>query len=78
MSASYIRVSGSEISDVVEDIKDAVDGHSIPIVSLACLVVAILAQKPTVTPAELQEIIKGVTEYLTMQLHNGSTSGAVN
>ena len=78
MSINYVQASGKDIADLVDRIEDVVEGHSNVHVSIASLVVAILAQNPEVSPEKLQECVKGVSEYLAACLFDESRIGSVN
>jgi hypothetical protein len=78
MSISYVQASGKDIADLVDKIEDVVDGYTSVHVSIAAIVVSILAQKPDVAPDKLQEAVKGVSEYLAASLFNESPTQAVN
>lgn len=64
MSITYIKADGSDIKRLVDKIENVIDGEHITHVSIACLVVAILAQRPDIDPDEMQETVKGVSEYM--------------
>lgn len=73
---SYTRTSGKDIAELVDNIEKVVDGHPSAHVSVSCMIVAILAQKPTVTKEVLQEAVKGVSDWLSMYLTE--TSPTIN
>jgi hypothetical protein len=72
MSITYISASGKDIARIVEKIEDVVVGEQNVNVALGCLVVAVLVQKPEIAPAQLQEIVKGASEWLASNLYDGS------
>ena len=76
MAISYIRASGKDIAELVESIDKAVDGHPSSHVSIACIVVAVMAQKPNITKEVLQDAVKGVSDWLS--LHLESVSPTIN
>jgi hypothetical protein len=78
MPANYVTVSGKDISDLVDQIEDVVDGHPSMNVAISCFVVAILSQNPEVDPETLQTCVKGLSEYVSASLFNESASGSVN
>ena len=78
MPISYVQASGKDIADLVDRIEDVVEGVPNIHLSIACIVVAALAQNPQINPDRLQECVKGVSEYLAACLFDESTMGAVN
>lgn len=68
MSVSYVKAAPAEISRIVNRIEDVIDGEQNVNVSIACVVVAIMAQKPDIDPEILPQIVKDVSEYLTAYL----------
>lgn len=78
MPINYVQASGADVAEVVNVIEDAVEGYANLHVSVACLVVAILAQNPDVEANKLQKMVKGLSEYMAANLFDESASGAVN
>lgn len=77
MSIQYIKASGEDIGRIVGRIETAIEGEKNSHVSIACIVVALLAQRPDLEPEELQTIVKNTSEYMAASLYSG-TSGTVN
>jgi hypothetical protein len=75
---NYVAASGKDIAELVDKIETVVEGTSNVHVSIACIVVATLAQDPDVAPDRLQQIVRGVSEYMAASLFNESPVGAVN
>jgi hypothetical protein len=78
MPINYVSASGKDIADLVDKIEDVVEGTSNLHVSIACIVVAALAQNPEIPPDRLQDVVKGVSEYMAASLFDESEIGAVN
>lgn len=78
MAINYIQASGKDIAELVDRIEEVVEGAPNIHVSIACIVVAALAQNPEIAPEKLQECVKGVSEYLAAFLFDESGTGAVN
>jgi hypothetical protein len=78
MPVNYVQASGKDIAELVDRIETAVEGTPDIHVSIACIVVAALAQNPDVSPAKLQECVKSVSEYMAASLFDESPAGAVN
>lgn len=72
---SYVTTSGADIEKLVNKIERVIDGELNTNVSLACIVVAIFAQQPDIAPEKLQEVVKGMSEWLAAYLHG---EGQVN
>jgi hypothetical protein len=68
MNTHYFKVSPNDVSRLVDKIEDVIEGEDNVHVSVACLVIAILAQKRDLDPEELPDIVKGVSEYLIARL----------
>lgn len=68
MSLTYIKATGEQIEEIVDQIEDVIEGYPTSHVSIACLVVAILAQKPDLDPDKLQHVIKSVSEVIAAQI----------
>ncbi len=68
MRLSYLKIRGIDVSELVDRIENAVDGEPNSHVSIACLAVAIVAQKPDIPVEELVELIRGTSEYLAAHL----------
>lgn len=78
MSIQYIKASGKEIVEITDRIEHAVNGYPSAHVSMACIIIAVMAQKPDVAPETLQDCVKGVSEWIAACLFDGSGSGAIN
>ena len=74
---TYAKINGGDIQRLVDKIEDTVEGEHRLHVSLACLIVAIMAQKPDIDSEELQETVKVASEYLAASLF-ADTNGSVN
>lgn len=66
MNEGYVKVNSDELQELVDRIEDAVDGEQPVHISIACLIVAIYAQKPDVAPDKLKEIVKGMSEWMAV------------
>jgi hypothetical protein len=64
MSVNYIKATPADIGRIVDRIENVVEGEQNTHVSIACIIVAILAQKPESEGEELAELVKGVSEYM--------------
>lgn len=65
---TYQTPSGKVVADLVEKIEDVLEGEPTVNVYAACLVLAILSQKPDVTTTRLQETVKLTSEALMATL----------
>jgi hypothetical protein len=74
---SYVQINSKELLELVSIIEEAMSGYPNVHVSVACLVVAILAQNPSIAPETLQTCVKGLSEYMTTSIF-GVKEGAVN
>lgn len=68
MSITYIKVGGSDVQRIVDKIEDVIEHEDNTHVSIACIVLAIVAQEPDIEPEQLVEAVKGVSEYLAAYL----------
>jgi hypothetical protein len=73
---NYIAASGKDIADIVNRIENVVEGEANVHVSVSCIIVACLAQNPSISPEQLQNCVKGVSEYMAANLFD--TPEAVN
>jgi hypothetical protein len=78
MPITYTKVTGPEIAEIVDDIEQAVNGYKSMHVTIGCLIVAILAQRPDMDPIELQGVVKSASEWLAMTIFQGHTPETLN
>jgi hypothetical protein len=78
MSLSFLRASGKEVANLIENIKEVIEGEPVVNVHVACLVLALIAQKPDMTPEELQSVVKECSAWIVTRLYDSSVTGAVN
>ena len=71
----YVTADGKDIVKIIEDIQRVVVGLDVTNVSIACIVISAIAQKPTATMAEIQETVRTVSEVMATALW---ASGTVN
>ncbi len=68
MSVTYFKATPAEIGRIVDRIESAIEGEQATNVSIACIVVAILAQKPDIDNELLPAIVRDLSEYLAAYL----------
>lgn len=78
MPINYVQASGKDIAELVDRIEDVIEGQPNIHVSIACIVVATLAQNPEIAPEKLQEVVKSISELMAASLFDESVIGAVN
>lgn len=78
MPINYFQASGKEVAELVDKVESVVEGQPNIHVSIACIIVACLAQNPEVAPEQLQNIVKGISEYMAASLFNETQIGASN
>ena len=68
MRLNYVQTSGQDVANIVDSIEDVVEGIPNILVTTACLVVAVLAQNPEISPERLQDVVKGLSEYIAVSV----------
>lgn len=68
MSINYITAPGETIGGIVQRIEGVIHGELNSHISIACLVVSILAQNPKVSPEKLMELVKETSEFIVTKM----------
>lgn len=78
MPINYVQANGKDVAALVDRIEDTIEGEPNIYVCIACFIVAALSQNPNITPERLQDVVKGLSEYMSASLFDESNMGAVN
>lgn len=65
---SLVSASGEEIYEIIQGIESVIEGYSRAHCIIAMLALVITCQKPDATPEEIQEGVKGVSEWICTYL----------
>lgn len=68
MSVNYIKATPEDIKRIVDRIETVIEGEQNTNVAIACVVVAVLSQKPDIPPNDLPVVVKDVSEFLAAYL----------
>lgn len=68
MPITYIKATGEQLEKLVSRIEEVVEGEQTSHIALACLIMAIYSQKPDIDVVKLQQVVKGVSEYMATTL----------
>lgn len=73
----YTKANAKEVAKAIDLIRPVVAGLDANVISMSCLAIAILMQRPEIDMTHLIDCIKDTSEHIALFLM-GSDSGSVN
>lgn len=63
---TYTTASGSDIERIMDKIEDALEGEATSHIMISCLALALIYQYPNISVEQLEEGVRGASEWISM------------